>query len=105
MPRRRPPVELWIARRREVWERDEGQCQYPYGKHPVTLEDAHIDHIVSGKRGTNDLSNLRTLCRYHHVLRADHRHQGMIAKALADGVIPVNWRELVWDEPQDEANR
>ncbi|NTU81345.1 MAG: HNH endonuclease [Chloroflexales bacterium] len=101
MPRRRPPRELWRALRRQVWERDDGLCQYPYGQHPVALAEAHIDHIVSGKRGTNDLGNLRTLCRYHHVLRADHRHQGMIAQALTDGLIPTNWRALVWDDPGD----
>ncbi len=85
--------------RKVVWERDGQQCQYPFGKHPVALEEAHIDHIVSGKRGSNMLTNLRTLCRYHHVLRADHRHQGMIAQALADDIIPPNWRELVWEDP------
>ncbi len=85
--------------RKVVWERDGQQCQYPFGKHPVALEEAHIDHIVSGKRGSNMLTNLRTLCRYHHVLRADHRHQGMIAQALADAIIPPNWRELVWEDP------
>lgn len=99
MPRKRLSRELWAVVRRQVWERDSGLCQYPYGKHPVALPEAHSDHIVSGKLGTNELSNLRTLCRYHHVLRADHRHQGMIARALADGVIPANWRELVWDDP------
>ena len=98
MPRRRPPREVWQVIRRRVWERDQGLCQYPYGRHPVALKDAHIDHIVSGKGGTNALRNLRTLCRYHHVLRADPRHRGMVAKALADGIIPANWRELVWDD-------
>lgn len=97
MPKHRPPRQVWDKLRRQVWERDGGMCQYPAGKHPVRLADAHIDHIVSGKRGTNALPNLRTLCRMHHVLRADHRHRGMIAHALRDGVIPPNWRELVWD--------
>lgn len=61
------------------------------------MEECHIDHIVSGKRGTNKLSNLRTLCRRCHTPRSCHRHQGMIAKAMADGVIPPHWRELVWE--------
>ena len=98
MPKSRQPREVWLKTRRKVWERDGGLCQYPYGKHPVSLEAAHIDHIRSGKHGTNDLSNLRTLCRYHHVLRADLRHRGMIAKALEEGLIPPNWRELIWDD-------
>jgi 5-methylcytosine-specific restriction protein A len=100
MPRKRQDRELWHETRRRVWERDGGMCQYPYGKHPVSLDEAHIDHIRSGKLGTNDLSNLRTLCRYHHVLRADHRHRGMIWKALEEGLIPPNWRELVWEEEE-----
>lgn len=63
----------------------------------VALDEAHIDHIQSGKRGSNAIRNLRTLCRRCHVLRADHRHQGMIAAALRDEIIPPNWRELVWE--------
>ncbi len=97
MPKHRPPREVWMAIRHAVWKRDKGLCQYPHGKHPVALHEAHIDHIVSGKRASNALSNLRTLCRYHHVLRADHRHHGMVAGALRDGIIPPNWRDLVWD--------
>jgi hypothetical protein len=63
----------------------------------ISLEECNIDHIKSGKLGTNKLSNLRTLCKRCHVLRADCRHRGMIAKALKDGVIPPNWREFVWE--------
>jgi len=63
----------------------------------VRFDEFHLDHVVSGKRGTNKLSNLRCLCRRCHVLRACHRHQGMIAKALEDGLIPPDWRELVWE--------
>ncbi len=97
MPKKRLPREVWEEVRRMVWERDQGLCQYPYGLHPVPLEQAHIDHVISGKRGSNGLTNLRTLCRMHHVLRADQRHRGMIARALRDGIIPANWRELVWE--------
>jgi 5-methylcytosine-specific restriction endonuclease McrA len=53
MPRKRQDRELWQKTRRRVWERDGGMCQYPYGKHPVSLDQAHIDHIRSGKLGTN----------------------------------------------------
>jgi 5-methylcytosine-specific restriction enzyme A len=74
-------------------------CQYPYGTHPVSLEECHIDHIRSGKLAGNEDSNLRTLCRYHHVLRRDLRHRGMIAGALKAGIIPPDWRGLTWDEP------
>lgn len=96
MPRKRPPNEVWQELRRIVWERDGGRCTH-CGEQ-VALDECHIDHIKSGKNATNKISNLRTLCRKCHVLRADNRHRGMIAKALQDEVIPPNWRELVWDE-------
>ena len=89
----RLPREVWRVRRRIVWVRDDGACQH-CGQ-VVSLKDCHIDHIVSGIRGTNHMRYLRTLCRRCHVLRADPRHRGMIANALRDGIIPVNWRELV----------
>ena len=95
MPKKRQPREIWLETRRKVWERDGGQCVHCHAS--VTLEVCHIDHIQSGKNATNHLSNLRTLCRRCHVLRADKRHRGMIASALRDGIIPPNWRELVWE--------
>lgn len=98
MPKKRQPREIWFATKRRIYERDAGLCQYPLGKHPVSFEESHCDHIKSGKLGTNEDGNLRTLCRMHHVLRADFRHRGMIASALRDGAIPPNWRELVWDD-------
>lgn len=96
MPKKRPPREVWESYHRPIaFKRDGGKCVRC--SVVLTLETAHIDHIVSGKRGTNKLSNLRTLCRRCHVLRACHRHQGMIAKAIADGIIPPDWRPLVWE--------
>ena len=95
MPKKRQPREIWENTRRIVWERDDKQCVRC--KKPQLLERCHIDHIVSGKLGTNELTNLRTLCRRCHVLRADMRHRGMIAGALRDEIIPWNWRDLVWE--------
>lgn len=96
MPRKRPPREVWLELRRIVWERDRHKCtRCEVG---VTLAECHIDHRRSGKLGTNDLANLRTLCRRCHVLRADSRHRGMIARALADEIIPPDWRHLVWED-------
>lgn len=102
MPKHRPPREVWEETiRPTVWQRDHGRCQGPYcqgePEWSLPLEKAHIDHIRSGKLADNKLSNLRTLCRRCHVLRADRRHRGMIAAALRDGLIPPNWRELVWE--------
>lgn len=98
MPRKRQPREIWRETRKRIYERDKGLCQYPHGKHPVSLRECHIDHIRSGKLGTNADSNLRVLCRMHHTLRADFRHRGMIANALKLGIIPPNWRGLVWED-------
>lgn len=101
MPKSRQPRAIWNATRRRIWERDGGQCQGPYclgkGGKPLALDECHIDHVKSGKRVGNEDANLRTLCRRCHVLRADLRHRGMIAGALRDGIIPPNWRELVWE--------
>jgi 5-methylcytosine-specific restriction protein A len=96
MPRKRLKKEEWDEKRRRVLVRDGNKC-VRCGL-PLTERTAHIDHIQSGKWGTNEMVNLRSLCRRCHVLRVDMRHRGMIAGALRDGVIPANWRELVWDE-------
>lgn len=101
MPKHRPPREVWNKQREDTWQRDLGRCQGPYCKDKLdwslALEVCHIDHILSGKSATNKSSNLRTLCRFCHVLRADNRHRGMIAKALKDGIFPPDWRRLVWE--------
>ena len=96
MPRKRQPKEIWSITRQRVWFRDRGNC-VRCGV-PQKLNECHIDHIKSGKLGSNHDSNLRTLCRRCHVLRADMRHRGMIFKALRDGIIPPDWRELVWED-------
>ena len=97
MPRKRPPREIWKEVLRPIaWERDGHRCTHCGVT--VALDECHIDHIRSGKLGGNELANLRTLCRRCHVLRADNRHRGMIAAALRDGIIPPDWRGLVWDD-------
>jgi 5-methylcytosine-specific restriction endonuclease McrA len=96
MPKKRLPRELWDDLRKKVWIRDGCKCAKCNVK--LGLYECHIDHIKSGKLSSNSLSNLRTLCRKCHVLREDKRHRGMISKALSDGIIPPNWRELTWDD-------
>lgn len=95
MPRRRQPREIWQETRRIVLARDGYQCVRCSVF--LTEQTAHIDHIQSGKYGKNGISNLRTLCPRCHVLRADHRHRGMIARALAAGIIGPDWRQHVWE--------
>jgi len=96
MPKTRLNREVWNLKRRQAWDRDKGICQHCGAF--VPFNEFHCDHIRSGKLAGNELSNLRVLCRRCHVLRADMRHRGMIAKALDDGIIPPNWRELVWED-------
>jgi 5-methylcytosine-specific restriction endonuclease McrA len=97
MRRRRQPRELWRISRKAILTRDAYRCVRCGVS--VTSSTANIDHIVPlSKGGTNSTDNLRTLCRPCHVLRARRDHQGMIWKALRDGIIPANWRELVWDD-------
>lgn len=95
MPKKRMPLNLWFLTREKVWLRDKCKCTHCYCE--VDLNKCHIDHIISGKYGTNNMSNLRTLCKRCHVLRLDIRHRGMISRALSEELIPPNWRELTWD--------
>lgn len=96
MPKKRQPKEIWAITRERIWLRDNQKC-IKCNKE-LSLKECHIDHIVSGKTGTNEDSNLRTLCIKCHVLRADLRHDGMRANAIKKGIIPPNWRQLVWKD-------
>jgi 5-methylcytosine-specific restriction enzyme A len=99
--RRRLPPALWAQRRRMVWLRDGGRCQGPHcrGAAPIPLAEAQIDHIRPVSRGgSHRPSNLRVLCARCHALRADAAHRGLIQRALAAGLIPPDWRALVWEE-------
>lgn len=93
---RRQPKEVWDETRKRVWERD--GCKCFHCTRLLSLKECHIDHIKSGRYGSNKMENLRVLCRKCHVLRLDFRHRGMIANALRDGIIPPNWRQLVWED-------
>lgn len=96
MPKTRQPREIWEVTRVRIWERDGGCCTHCSLE--VALDVCHIDHIKSGKLAGNEDNNLRTLCRRCHVLRADMRHRDMIASALRDGIVPPDWRGLVWED-------
>ena len=94
MPKKRQPTYVWNNTRLVVWLRDNGRCMHC--SKAISLKECHIDHIRSGKKGSNDLNNLRTLCPTCHALRKDFRHRGMTAWALKKGLIPPDWRKLVW---------
>lgn len=96
MPKKLQSRAIWESTRKRIQLRDDKKCVRC--AKVVLLNKCHIDHIKSGKLGTNEDGNLRTLCARCHVLRADLRHDGMRANAIAKGIIPPNWRQLVWDD-------
>lgn len=94
---KRQPREIWNLTRKRIWQRDSKACKRC--QTPLKLNKCHIDHIVPlSKGGTNADDNLRVLCVVCHTLRSDHSHQGLIARALKKGLIPADWRPLVWDD-------
>ena len=70
----RGPRHIPAHVRREVWERDRGQCTFVgEGGHPcaarVRLEFDHVDPVARGGRGTTDRMRLR--CRGHNQFEAE----------------------------------
>lgn len=97
MPKKRTPFETWYTNIRPIiWKRDGGRC-VKCGM-VISLEKCHIDHIISGIKGSNKLSNLRTLCPKCHVLRSDNHHRGMIKSAIRKNLITADWRKFIWEE-------
>lgn len=97
VPKSRMPNDVWYKNiRPAILKRDNYRCKNCSKK--VNLNDCHIDHIVSGKFGSNKLSNLRTLCVPCHSLRQCNRHRGLTANAIEKGLIPMDWRHLTWED-------
>jgi hypothetical protein len=72
--------EISPATRRKVEHRDQGHCQVPGCQCHANLDLHHVVHREHG--GTNDLSNLVTLCEAHHLAH----HEGRLGiERLADG--------------------
>lgn len=104
---RRQPLEQWLVTRQRIYERDRGTCQSPANASPknnglcmgeVSLRIAHVDHIRPlSSGGSNHVSNLRTLCPVCHALRLDRKHEGMRSRLVKKGLIPVYWKQFVWD--------
>jgi hypothetical protein len=64
-PSRYVPAEI----RREVWERDQGRCQWPLASGGICGSEfqPEFDHIVPlGKGGATAVANLRVLCGPHN---------------------------------------
>jgi hypothetical protein len=61
--------EISPATRRKVLHRDHERCRVPDCKCHTNLDVHHIVHVEQG--GTNDMSNLLTLCEAHHLAHHD----------------------------------
>ena len=104
---KRQEPELWAISRNRVWLRDQGRCQSPAEGAPkqnnlcyqfVALENCHIDHIRPlSSGGSNHARNLRTLCPACHALREDKKHQGMVLGMVRKGILPINWKQYIWN--------
>lgn len=89
--------------RRIVWDRAGQMCQFPFEPHPVTLDDVRTDVIIPvSQGGKHVLTNLRCLCRRHYLLRRQNVWEKLIEAAIRDGALGEDWREHVWDDPEDQ---
>ncbi len=61
---------FWEEIRKTVLERDEYRCQHADGRCQGPLQVHHKRPLSKG--GTNELSNLITVCRFHHGLQHPH---------------------------------
>ena len=77
---RRTHNREWERVRRQALERDGHRCR-ECGK-PGRLEVHHLLHLQSG--GTNELENLRTLCRSCHI-------------AIHKKAVDADWEALLGD--------
>jgi 5-methylcytosine-specific restriction endonuclease McrA len=63
----------WPSRRREVWERDCGQCRVC--RQPVKLSNCDIHHLTPrSKGGSDEIDNLLLLCKPCHAKMPNHQH-------------------------------
>jgi 5-methylcytosine-specific restriction enzyme A len=82
------------ASRAEALKRDERCCQHCGG---VVDSDCEIDYLEFKRPPDDSVENLVTLCRRCWLLRDPHFRRADIGGALADGTLPSNWRDLVWE--------
>ncbi len=73
--------EISPATRRNVMHRDQGRCQVPGCRCFTNLDIHHIRHRSLG--GTNEMSNLITLCEAHHLA---HHEGTLVIERCREGV-------------------
>jgi hypothetical protein len=77
--------EISPATRRKVLHRDQGRCQAPGCQSHANLDVHHIVHREHG--GTNEMSNLITLCEAHHLAH----HDGTLGIERVDGKLTFRY--------------
>lgn len=105
---KRQPLEIWKHTRAAVYKQSGGLCESPENASPkkagvcmreVDYDKAHIDHIRPlSSGGNNHISNLRTLCPVCHALREDRKHKAMQDRMNKNGLLPDNYKSLIWDD-------
>ncbi|XHX80901.1 MAG: HNH endonuclease [Stenomitos frigidus ULC029] len=91
----------WFKLRKVIWQRDHGRCCSPHcswrSLWSLTLDQCEIDHIIPiSRNGSNDPTNLRTLCKPCHALRADPSHERLRNRLVRQGRLPVSYKKLLW---------
>lgn len=85
--------EAWNAHAgRAIWERDGRRCVRCDCELP-DYRDSRTDEVATGAE-----KHERTLCLPCYVLRGDARRwrTANIGAMIAAGILPSNWRDLVW---------
>jgi hypothetical protein len=98
------PRHIPAAVRREVWERDGGQCTFVgTGGHVCgARERIELDHVVPVARGgTSTVGNLRLLCREHNQFVAEQA----LGKAQVQARREAAQRQRAADRAHKEAER
>lgn len=87
--RRNGSTREWRKIRAQILERDHHRCTWrgPAGQCP-NRSQLHVDHVQPlADGGTNDPSNLRTLCQHHHAerhgARAERAHKCFTCKTAS----------------------
>lgn len=90
--------DAWNADGRSIWERDGKKCVRCERELP-DCRDCRPDR-VAGETG----EEIRAFCVCCYILRGDARRwrTANIGAMVAAGILPRNWRDLVWFESKGQ---
>jgi 5-methylcytosine-specific restriction endonuclease McrA len=89
-----------------AYEMSDGICQSSIhdsnictGKPFISYAEATLDHIIPlSSGGTDDLLNLRILCRICHGLRYGKEHEQERQRMIERGEMPDGWERYIWKD-------